>query len=155
MEYATREQAQTAVTTLSNQNLMGRLVYVREVRPSRRNILFDNMLRMDNRTGRPSHALSDQPEVAAALVVVVACKVVMEAVATTMVAWEAWAAVIASSISLTFVHPPLCRQPLYISVQTLTVFTASLHRGLARFKGLVPPSRFARPPSSLLTEIFP
>ncbi|KAI1760000.1 RNA-binding domain-containing protein [Hypoxylon sp. FL1150] len=32
VEYATREQAQTAVQTLSNQNLMGRLVYVREVR---------------------------------------------------------------------------------------------------------------------------
>ena len=31
MEYATREQAQNAVNTLSNQNLMGRLVYVREV----------------------------------------------------------------------------------------------------------------------------
>lgn len=33
MEYATREQAQNAVNTLSNQNLMGRLVYVREVSP--------------------------------------------------------------------------------------------------------------------------
>jgi RNA recognition motif-containing protein len=32
VEYATREQAQAAVATLSNQNLMGRLVYVREVR---------------------------------------------------------------------------------------------------------------------------
>ena len=32
VEYATREQAQQAVSTLSNQNLMGRLVYVREVR---------------------------------------------------------------------------------------------------------------------------
>ncbi len=31
VEYATREQAQHAVATLSNQNLMGRLVYVREV----------------------------------------------------------------------------------------------------------------------------
>ena len=31
VEYATREQAQQAVSTLSNQNLMGRLVYVREV----------------------------------------------------------------------------------------------------------------------------
>ena len=31
MEYATREQAQNAINTLSNQNLMGRLVYVREV----------------------------------------------------------------------------------------------------------------------------
>ncbi|KAK2803708.1 hypothetical protein FQN49_008867, partial [Arthroderma sp. PD_2] len=32
VEYATREQAQQAVATLSNQNLMGRLVYVREDR---------------------------------------------------------------------------------------------------------------------------
>ncbi|KKY26311.1 putative rnp domain-containing protein [Diplodia seriata] len=32
VEYATREQAQQAVQTLSNQNLMGRLVYVREDR---------------------------------------------------------------------------------------------------------------------------
>lgn len=31
MEYATREQAQEAVGRLSNQNLMGRLIYVREV----------------------------------------------------------------------------------------------------------------------------
>lgn len=31
VEYATREEAQQAVNTLSNQNLMGRLVYVREV----------------------------------------------------------------------------------------------------------------------------
>ena len=31
VEYATRDQAQHAVNTLSNQNLMGRLVYVREV----------------------------------------------------------------------------------------------------------------------------
>lgn len=32
VEYASRDQAQQAITTLSNQNLMGRLVYVREVR---------------------------------------------------------------------------------------------------------------------------
>lgn len=31
VEYATRDQAQNAVNTLSNQQLMGRLVYVREV----------------------------------------------------------------------------------------------------------------------------
>ena len=31
VEYATKDQAQLAVNTLSNQNLMGRLVYVREV----------------------------------------------------------------------------------------------------------------------------
>ena len=35
VEYATREQAQTAINTLSNQNLMGRLIYVREVRVQR------------------------------------------------------------------------------------------------------------------------
>jgi len=34
VEYATREQAQHAIATLSNQNLMGRLIYVREVRSS-------------------------------------------------------------------------------------------------------------------------
>jgi RNA recognition motif-containing protein len=32
VEYATREQAQQAVSSLSNQNLMGRLIYVREDR---------------------------------------------------------------------------------------------------------------------------
>ena len=37
VEYATRDQAQQAVNTLSNQNLMGRLVYVREVRKSAAN----------------------------------------------------------------------------------------------------------------------
>lgn len=31
MEYATREDAQTAIDTMSNTQLMGRLVYVREV----------------------------------------------------------------------------------------------------------------------------
>lgn len=31
VEYATREQAQHAVNTLTNQTLMGRQVYVREV----------------------------------------------------------------------------------------------------------------------------
>ena len=34
VEYATRDQAQNAVNTLSNQSLMGRLVYVREVLPA-------------------------------------------------------------------------------------------------------------------------
>lgn len=31
VEYATRDQAQTAINTLSNSPLMGRLIYVREV----------------------------------------------------------------------------------------------------------------------------
>lgn len=30
-EYATRDEAQNAINTLSNQTLMGRMVYVREV----------------------------------------------------------------------------------------------------------------------------
>lgn len=33
MEYATRDEAQNAIASLSNKELMGRLVYVREVRP--------------------------------------------------------------------------------------------------------------------------
>ena len=36
MEYATREDAQTAIDTMSNTQLMGRLVYVREVSGTRR-----------------------------------------------------------------------------------------------------------------------
>lgn len=31
VEYATKEEAQNAINTLSNRNLMGRLIYVREV----------------------------------------------------------------------------------------------------------------------------
>ena len=40
VEYATREQAQQAVNTLSNQNLMGRLVYVREVSSAKATIVY-------------------------------------------------------------------------------------------------------------------
>jgi RNA recognition motif-containing protein len=32
VEYSTKDEAQTAINTLSNRNLMGRLIYVREVR---------------------------------------------------------------------------------------------------------------------------
>lgn len=39
VEYATRDQAQQAIQTLSNQSLMGRLVYVREVCFIDRNLL--------------------------------------------------------------------------------------------------------------------
>jgi RNA recognition motif-containing protein len=31
VEYATKDEAQNAIQTLSNRNLMGRLIYVREV----------------------------------------------------------------------------------------------------------------------------
>lgn len=44
VEYATKDEAQNAINTLSNRNLMGRLIYVREVssltpRPPLRNLL--------------------------------------------------------------------------------------------------------------------
>lgn len=70
MEYATREQAQQAVNTLSNQNLMGRLVYVREVDPlpprpwqplswlCTMKKCMSNLLA--GRIGRPNHALPDR-----------------------------------------------------------------------------------------------
>lgn len=35
VEYSTKEEAQTAINTMSNRNLMGRLIYVREVRQPR------------------------------------------------------------------------------------------------------------------------
>lgn len=54
MEYATREQAQNAVATLSNQNLMGRLVYVREVRTENVESDLEILLKARNRTVRLS-----------------------------------------------------------------------------------------------------
>ena len=84
MEYATRDQAQQAVSTLSNQNLMGRLVYVREVRfKSLRlhssHICLDRPLESfltlqgtDNRyvrTARPNLALPDRLQPAEATTV--------------------------------------------------------------------------------------
>lgn len=68
MEYATREQAQQAVNTLSNQNLMGRLVYVREVSSSKATVTFSSfhhatasekghiLTQSPRRTAKPSHA---------------------------------------------------------------------------------------------------
>jgi RNA recognition motif-containing protein len=61
VEYATREQAQQAVNTLSNQNLMGRLVYVREVcdhEPLLRRLDFANLC---VRTVRPNLDLPGHP----------------------------------------------------------------------------------------------
>ncbi|OTA98573.1 hypothetical protein M426DRAFT_69543 [Hypoxylon sp. CI-4A] len=47
VEYATREQAQTAVQTLSNQNLMGRLVYVREVSGIEPHLFYGKLLKLE------------------------------------------------------------------------------------------------------------
>jgi len=54
VEYATREQAQNAVATLSNQNLMGRLVYVREVRLVANQIRATQESNRHHRIERPS-----------------------------------------------------------------------------------------------------
>ena len=51
VEYATRDQAQQAVNTLSNRDLMGRLVYVREVRDYRLNLYFLSRLHADASPG--------------------------------------------------------------------------------------------------------
>lgn len=63
VEYATREQAQNAVATLSNQNLMGRLVYVREASPP-----WDTnwLLLISDRTARLSHASAPPEELSPA-----------------------------------------------------------------------------------------
>ena len=77
MEYATREQAQNAVATLSNQNLMGRLVYVREVRqPAERSTYAS--ANASCRTVRPSLD-SLVPRVAAAVVASLAASAALAA----------------------------------------------------------------------------
>lgn len=53
MEYATRDQAQQAVSTLSNQNLMGRLVYVREDREAEPRFTGPSAARGGHETGPP------------------------------------------------------------------------------------------------------
>ncbi len=55
VEYATKDQAQQAVNTLSNQNLMGRLVYVREVSFL---IEFITILTESSSKRRTTHSLS-------------------------------------------------------------------------------------------------
>ncbi|KAK0299894.1 g-strand binding protein [Friedmanniomyces endolithicus] len=53
VEYASRDEAQTAITTLSNQNLMGRLVYVREVSNPTVNILEETYSIQQDRETEP------------------------------------------------------------------------------------------------------
>jgi len=83
VEYATKDQAQNAVNTLSNQNLMGRLIYVREV-SDRASRLNDTCLHI-HRIVSPSLASAAAHLVAA----LVACVVVSEAEWEACV--EAWA----------------------------------------------------------------
>lgn len=78
MEYATRDQAQNAVATLSNQNLMGRLVYVREVRILVWLIAIGHDIEVGIRTVR-RNLDSAPPE--AEVVMAAVCKAVMAAAA--------------------------------------------------------------------------
>lgn len=57
VEYSTKDEAQTAINTLSNRNLMGRLIYVREVRiPT---LTHSSSTDTNHRTARPSRALTE------------------------------------------------------------------------------------------------
>ena len=95
MEYATRDQAQNAVNSLSNQNLMGRLVYVREVRTHR---LLERLTAVAHIS---SHRTVKQSPASAAVVkaeaaaCVVAFKEVLPCAADLAAATMLWAAVVA------------------------------------------------------------
>lgn len=100
VEYATREQAQNAVNTLSNQNLMGRLVYVREV--SKKANPFTNgypWVLICSRTGRRNPDSSVPPAAVVALEEV--CKVAIPAVLVALVV----EGLVARSTLPTFVRP--------------------------------------------------
>jgi RNA recognition motif-containing protein len=62
VEYSTKDEAQTAINTLSNRNLMGRLIYVREVRTS--TTTHSSSTDTNHRTARLSRA-SMEPAVPA------------------------------------------------------------------------------------------
>lgn len=89
VEYATRDQAQQAIATLSNQSLMGRLVYVREVRLTA-SLCRSEMLTLVYRIERQNHASLDHQAVA---ISVAACVVVTKAhpVQVSVALWAALA----------------------------------------------------------------
>jgi RNA recognition motif-containing protein len=106
VEYATREEAQNAVTTLSNQQLMGRLVYVREVfeRPSKssHSLTLHRIEKQNPDLHPPTHAAAvSQALWAAAAAAALATAVLL------MVEAAEWVEVPvgASSTSQTFVTP--------------------------------------------------
>ncbi len=106
VEYATREQAQNAVATLSNQNLMGRLVYVREVSYPTLRPLSQPGAKVLDRIVRPNLALDPRASLAeeASWVVPVGLLLSPEVTVVTEGSTPAWlAAVVARSMSPTFV----------------------------------------------------
>lgn len=119
MEYATREQAQNAVATLSNQNLMGRLIYVREVRFSTALSVDQSVAKRVDRIVRPNLALARPVALVAAASWVVRVELLLSPVVTqgSIPAWLA--AAVARSMSPTSVQPcprfafskPSCTNP--------------------------------------------
>jgi hypothetical protein len=106
VEYATREQAQQAVNTLSNQNLMGRLVYVREVCFNLSWLIYLNRIvkpNLDSRDPQRGVAADTMEDLVADLE------------ADSVVEWVPALVVLARSMSPTFVSSPfiflldLCR----------------------------------------------
>jgi RNA recognition motif-containing protein len=59
VEYETAEMAQKAIHDMSNKNLMGRLIYVREVRLQQIITSLPNLLMNQYRTARPSRASAE------------------------------------------------------------------------------------------------
>jgi RNA recognition motif-containing protein len=57
VEYSTKDEAQTAINTLSNRSLMGRLIYVREVRMP--TITHSSSTDTSHRTARLSRASTE------------------------------------------------------------------------------------------------
>jgi len=93
VEYATRDQAQNAVNSLSNQNLMGRLVYVREVCT---HPLFERLTTVAHLSSRRTVKQSPvSAAVAKAAACAVASKEVLPCVADLAAVTMLWAAAVA------------------------------------------------------------
>jgi RNA recognition motif-containing protein len=108
VEYATREQAQQAVNMLSNQSLMGRLVYVREVRESLEESHWMVLMEIVDRIVKPSLASPARQQVAVATSEAAPAEVVLwVAISEVPQCTVLQVAAAAKSISPTFVVPSL------------------------------------------------
>jgi hypothetical protein len=145
VEYATREQAQQAVATLSNQNLMGRLVYVREVRSAGHRLPWyeDPFADGINRTAKRS---PDSDLLAAALPVAEASWAVQvvlllspEVIMVDSMLVACLVLVAVRSMCPTFV--PISHLPIAVGSCALTITAATIHCRLAGSEGSVPAGR--------------
>jgi hypothetical protein len=127
VEYATREQAQNAVNTLSNQNLMGRLVYVREVHTIPPRDTSENCAYHPGRIVRPSLVSS---AVLPAAISEAAAASVVDSVDLLVVAAAAAAA---SSMCRTFVI--LAASPLLLKFEEPGHINGSMYSFLSMWDG--------------------